>query len=134
MDAEKIERLREANILTPKEGILREESLASWRLASNLTFNGFLINALFSTSETHRSIEFINTAVPFIGATISFSFLLVSLMGTRAKHRYTLENIALQGESKKPRVWVFYGHNFLGPYVSTNFLLFVFWLWYFFWR
>lgn len=132
MSQEKLVKLREENILTPKEGVLREESLASWRLASNLAFNGFLISALFSTDIHHPSIDFINTAVPVIGALISFSFFMVSLMGARAKHQYILENIKLQGETYKPGWFQSMTYHILGPYISSNILLFVFWVWYFF--
>ena len=132
MNQEELMKLREVNILTPKEGILREESLASWRLALNLAFNGFLISALFSTDVNHPSINFINTAVPAIGAIISFSFFVVSLMGAGAKHKYILENIKLQGEAYKPSWFQSMTYHILGPYVSSNILLFVFWVWHFF--
>lgn len=118
--------------LTSKEVIQREEAFANWRLASNLTFNGLLINTLFSTVPGHSHFGFIQYAAPTLGILVSLSFLSVSILSMRVKNREILMNVAPAKEGKN---WIscnYYTSQVLGPYVLTNIFLVAFWALYFF--
>ena len=122
----------ESEILGIKEAILREESLASWRLAANLTFNGLLINTLFTIDVNHPRSTFIESAAPAIGCMVTMSFLVVSFMSVRVKFYYISQNMRRNNECIKPRLFNYLLNQMLGPYIFCNLMLLVFWLWYFF--
>ncbi len=107
------------------ERLAREENLASWRMASLLAFNGFLVNLL---SADIFSDTFYSYAIPLIGAAISFSIFFVAMQSASVK--YDLHKNWQKGVSpitKSESALNYYACQFFGPYIFSAFILSLFW-------
>ena len=113
--------------MDPKDVLLREDSLASWRLATLLTFCGFLMVALTRLETSKYGV--VQEYVPFVGFIISFSVLLVSLLSAKVKYELH-EKMAVNGASPITNcrsIYRYYAYNIFGPYILSPIVLSIFW-------
>ncbi|GLS26169.1 hypothetical protein [Marinibactrum halimedae] len=113
-----------------EEKLKREDSLASWRLATLLTFNGFLITAI--TRLKPEAYAYIIKWVPAVGILVSLSVLAVSLLSANVKWKLHISWPKDEGDSpiteKFQSEKLYYIYNFLGPYILSPLVLSFFWL------
>ena len=112
-----------------EEILKREDDLASWRLATLLAFNGFLISYLGWANSGSTHYGFIIQIIPWLGLAISCSVTFVSFLSARVK--YELHTTWKSGESpisKSSSKFKYYMGQLLGPYFLSSFLLCVFWV------
>jgi hypothetical protein len=112
-----------------EDRLIREDSLASWRLATLLTFNGFLVVAL--TDLEAKSYDEVIKLVPVVGIVFSLSVLAVSLLSANVK--WKLHDAWPQAEGVSPitetkNKWAYYVSNIFGPYILSPLIVSVFWL------
>ena len=69
-----------------EERLKREDTLASWRLATLLAFNGFLISYLGSANPESTYYDFIEKTIPWLGLAISCSVAFVSFLSAEVKY------------------------------------------------
>lgn len=117
--------------MTNDERIMREDNMASWRLATLLALNGFLLTVVFSDFVPTTSSAALGICLlPIIGLLISASTLAVSLLSVYVKlevHRDWLRSGApsLYRDTSAFRFVVF---QILGPYVLSSLLFTSFWI------
>ena len=111
-----------------EEKLKREDSFASWRLATLLAFNGMLMLAFTRLDEKYGDI--IN-GIPIVGVVICLSVLGVSIISLNVKfklHKYWPKEegnspIAIDVSAMK-----FYIMNAFGPYILSPVVLTIFWV------
>lgn len=101
----------------------KEITLGSWRTASLLAFNGFLLAAISTTNQSFKS-HYFDHAIPLVGFLISFSVFCSSVYSlyVRAVHNGNTRNIIC-----------FCIEQSLGPYIFGGLTMVIFWLIYIFW-
>ena len=102
----------------------RQDLLASWRLASLLAFNGFLISGFFATVEDGTVQESAQNLIPVIGLVISISVLLVAIWGAWVQAGLP---------SKEGASWWSINYRKLillvfGPYILSSVVMSYFWI------
>ncbi|WDE08848.1 hypothetical protein SG34_033695 [Thalassomonas viridans] len=110
--------------------LTREDNLASWRIATLLTFNGFLIAGVFADNPN----PFLQYYGPYIGILISLSVFFVAVVA----HIRMWELHKSWGKpspvSKSNNPYRFIFFNLFGPYLFSPVLFLWFWGLYLCWR
>lgn len=107
----------------------REDTLSSWRLASLLAFNGFLLAGYAGLNENGN--EYLVFATPIMGLVISLSVLAVAIKSSCIKFLIyqDCENGQLAPSISPPKSIVTYCiAQFFGPYIFSAVILVLFWI------
>lgn len=117
------------NKMNLKDKLAREDQLSSWRLASLLAFNAFLIPTLAITTGILNEKPWL---IPLMGALITLCFLWTMVEGLRQKYKIHLmwekENKWSDSPMGKQRsAFMFYLYNMFGPFLFSPTILLFFW-------